>query len=283
MRPAPWQDPDLATEIEGAASTRVEDPTQFALPSGVTAGWSRVSPNFFEAFGVSVTEGRAFDAREAARTDPVVVVSQIFVDRYLGGGNPLGVRVRRARSDGGLWDLDAGGEWYTIVGVVPDMARAVSPLAIEPKVYQPLPPGAHDRLSFAVRVRGNDLAGPIEQLRAIALEVDPLLQLQGLASVGEMFRQGEDGARIVTLGLVAVALSVLLLSVAGLYALMSFTVARRYREIGIRVALGARPHLVLRGVLARAMRQVAAGIAIGLALALLFEKVMGGLMRFFLV
>jgi predicted permease len=277
MRPAPWQDPDLATEIEGAASTRVDDPNKASLPTGVTAGWSRVSPNFFDAFGVSVTDGRAFADAEAARIDPVVVVSQMFVDRFLGRGNPLGVRVRPARRDGGTWDLGTGGEWYTIIGVVPDMNRAVSPLAVEPKVYQPLPPVEHDRMSFAVRVRGGDPASRIERLRAIALEVDPLLQLEGLTSVREMYQRGEDGARILTLGLAAVALSVLLLSVAGLYALMSFTVARRHREIGIRVALGARSYPILRGVLARAARQVAVGIAIGLALASLFDKVMGGL------
>ena len=277
MRPAPWQDPDLTTEIQWVASSSVDGRSELSLPSSVTAGWSRVSPNFFEAFGVPIAVGRAFEAREAAMAEPVVVVSRMFAERYLRGGDPLGVRIRPARQGGGGWDLGAGGVWYTIVGVVPDMRRAVTPLAMEPKVYQPLPPGEHDRMSFAVRVLDGDVRSRINRLRAVALEVDPMLQLQRLTPVGEMFRRGETGARTMTLGIVTIALSVLLLSVAGLYALMSFTVARRHREIGIRSALGARPGGILRGILARAALQVAVGVAAGLALAGLLDRIMQGL------
>jgi hypothetical protein len=248
-----------------------------SLPSKVVAGWSRVSPNFFAAFELPIAAGRTFDASEAAGVEPVVVVSQIFADRYLGGGSPIGARIRPARQGGGGWDLGAGGVWYTVIGVVPDLSTAVSPLAIEPKVYQPLPPGDHDQLSFAVRVRGGDAAREIQTLRAIALDVDPMLRLDRLTVVEEMFRAGGTASRLMTLTIVTIALSVLLLSVAGLYALMSFTVARRRREIGIRTALGARPYRIVRGVLARAAVQISVGIGLGLALAGIFDRLTQGM------
>ena len=78
------------------------------------------------------------------------------------------------------------------------------------------------------------------------------------------------------MALAGLSLSVLLLAIAGLYALMSFTVARRHREIGIRTALGARPHRVLGNVLARATGQLALGVAVGIGFAAAVNRVLGG-------
>jgi len=106
--------------------------------------------------------------------------------------------------------------------------------------------------------------------------VDPSLQLRNVLTVDEVLRQEQGMNRLMAAAISVVALSVVALSAAGIYALMSFAVTRRRKEIGIRTALGAQPHRILKSVFARAFFQLALGIALGLAVAVLLEKLTGG-------
>jgi predicted permease len=284
MRPAPWQDPDLRIEVDGLAAS-VGDPAEFQLPTGRETGWSRVGTNFLTAFGIPLIAGRGFEARDASGGDNVVIVSQAFVDRVLGGGNALGRRIRPAQSsDWTVGDLIINGSrpegaeraWFTIIGVTPDFPRPTGPLRPEPKVYQPWTPGDSDRPSVAMRVRGEDPASYAGRLREIVAQVDPMLRVSDVATLDELSRRGKEELMLIVTVVGGVAFSVMLLSVAGLYALMSFTVLGRRREIGIRSALGARSHRILSRILSRAMAQLALGIAAGIGLAWVMDHVTGG-------
>jgi ABC-type antimicrobial peptide transport system permease subunit len=114
------------------------------------------------------------------------------------------------------------------------------------------------------------------RLREIAAELDPELRVGSIETLDAVLREEQWILRVVALTLALVTLSVLLLSAAGIYALMSFIVAKRQREIGIRVALGAHPRRLLAAVFARALAQLGGGVAIGVVATMLLDLASGG-------
>ena len=154
--------------------------------------------------------------------------------------------------------------WYEVVGVVGNL-----PVTTDARVaYHAAAPGQMEPAHLQLRLRGNptDLA---ERLRASAARVDPTLHVDEVRTLAEIYRQHRFGDNLGALTIGAVTGSVLLLSAAGLYSLMAFTVAQRRREIGIRSALGARPGHLLTAVFRRAFWQIGSGSAVGLLAAYL--------------
>lgn len=150
---------------------------------------------------------------------------------------------------------------------------------VEPRLYHPAAPVQAQSSMLIVRVSGSSAAGFTRSLRNITAAVDPSLQIHEMKTVSASRRLEQRGFRMMGLGILLVTGSVILLSAAGIYAMMSFTVARRRREIGIRSALGADPRRILAGVFARAAAQLGAGAAIGLLLALVGEWGTGRIMN----
>ena len=221
-----------------------------------------VSGGFFDAFGTSVISGRDFVPLDF-ETGHVMIVNESFARHVLGERNPIGQRVRLVS---GEINSIAGEQWYEIVGMVRDFGwRLPSPVE-QSAMYRPSLPSRRAR-SLAVRVR--DPEGFAARLRTVAAEVDPTIRLtnvQLLTKVG-----GGEAQMNWAMTSVAWLISfiVLLLSATGIHALMAFTVARRTREIGIRVALGARPDRIVGGIFSRAFLQISAGIVVGSGLAAL--------------
>jgi ABC-type lipoprotein release transport system permease subunit len=129
---------------------------------------------------------------------------------------------------------------------------------------------------LAVRIRGTAPAAFADRLREITVSVDPMLRLSGIMTLEESLRENLEVTRVIAFAVMGLTVSVVLLSAAGIYALMSFTITRRRREIGIRSALGAGARDVLRSVLSRAMAQIAIGIGIGLSVTGLLDWAAGG-------
>jgi putative ABC transport system permease protein len=240
------------------------DTTAGAPSTGLrTSTLVHVSRGFFAAFGTSVVAGRDFVPLDF-ETGRVLIVNQSFARHVLGERNPIGQRVRIA---GGEDDSVAGEEWYEVVGMVRDFGWQLPQPQEQSAMYLPRPPMAGERVSLAVRLR--DPEGFAARLQAIATDVDPsirLTEVQPLAKVG-----GGEATANWALTSVAWLISfiVLLLSATGIHSLMSFTVARRTREIGIRVALGARPGRIVTGIFSRAFLQIGAGVLAGSALSAL--------------
>ncbi len=277
----PGAERSVHVEVDGASAAAVPGAPAQASAAGPRVQAGRVGPGFFQAFGVPLLAGRLFQPGDVAAggAEPTaVIVNRAFVDEVLGGGDPLGRRVRPAAGPG-----DAGpegarpGPWYEIVGVVPDFPRP-SHLhrGVEPRMYHPLAPGAAHPATVIVHVRGAPAASFAGRLRELTVAVDPMLRLGGLGTLDDTLGAEDTLDRAILLAVVLVILSVLLLSAAGIYALMSFTVARRRREIGIRAALGAGARDLVGSVLSRAMGQIGAGIAVGFALAALLDGAMDG-------
>jgi putative ABC transport system permease protein len=146
------------------------------------------------------------------------------------------------------------------------------------RVYHAATPGDLYPVMLAVRVRGNTPSAFASTFREIGTAVNPDLQIQDLATADDAMKRDQGFMRQVGLVLILVMLSVVVLSSGGIYALMSFTVARRRREIGIRAALGADPGRVLAGIFSRALAQLGMGAAVGLMGAVALESVIEGAM-----
>ena len=169
------------------------------------------------------------------------------------------------------------GRWYEIVGVVSDFpAQAMEAELADAKLYHAAAPGEVYPASLALRVRGAPPATFAGRLRELAAAVDPDLQLRDVLPMGDVLRREQAMMRLAAAALALVTLSVVLLSSAGIYALMAFTVAERRKEIGIRAALGADPRRILGSVFSRALGQLGIGAAVGATAAALLEGLTRG-------
>jgi hypothetical protein len=155
--------------------------------------------------------------------------------------------------------------WWNIVGVAEDFPAKIATHTAQPKVYLALRPAETFPITLAVRAPGLAPSVAADRMRNAALEVDPTLRLGAIRSLEDRLEEGIRAERLGILAIVAVMGSVVLLSAVGIYALMSFTVTRRRREIGIRSALGTGSGRVLAEILSSALRQIGTGIAIGVA------------------
>ena len=222
---------------------------------GHRVGSADVDPGYLEVFGVSMLSGRWFTASEAAAGARVAVVNKAFVERIFAGRNPVGRRLRYVTSA-----PPETHPWYEIIGVAPDMGTnsGWGPAGI----YRPLARRGLYPLNVAVHVRG-DPETFVPRLRGIGTEVDPTLRLAEVMPLRDVVNGEVAFHRFWVRMTTIVSGVVLLLSLVTIYAVMSFAVSRRRREIGVRVALGASPRRVLGAVFAQPLRQLGLGVVAG--------------------
>jgi hypothetical protein len=204
-----------------------------------------------------------------------VIVNRSFVADVLGGRDPIGRRVRNRSHD------DQVRPWHVVVGVVEDFPVEMEGPGptIRARMFRPATLGELGEGGLlTVRLRAQAPGAFAPTLRRLAASVDPMLQLSPPRSLYTMYREYVRGGAQMALVVALVTGSVLLLSAAGIHALMSFTVNQRRREIGIRSALGAPARRILAGVLARAARQLALGVGVGLAAAVALDVASGGVL-----
>ena len=266
-------------EIAGSSASTSTGGESAVRPGGRQAGINFVDPDYFETFEIPLLAGRRFEPGDVSTSANVAIVEQAFVREVLGGSAPLGLQVRRVpRSSAASAELARSEPWYEIVGVVADFPTRPDPSGERrPRMYLPLSPGDAHPSTLIVQVMSEDAARFAGRLREIAATLDPMLRLEDVATVEARMNEERELVRLVFLTLVGVTASILLLSAAGIYALMSFTVTRRRREIGIRSALGAGPGRVAATVLSRAAGQIALGIVIGTGLAAAVARVIGSM------
>ena len=234
-----------------------------------------VDPSYFDVLGAPVLAGRGFTTADAVTGSRVAIVDQSFVDQVLQGRNAVGQQVRfrypgppsRRWGPGNPDDPAGAGEWYDVIGVVPELGvGAPSRPGRAAGFYIPATPNVFDQVQMMVHVRGGDPLTLARPLRDAAAAVDPTLRLADMQRADEV---NTDLAWIMTLWRrLTTALSgvALVLSLAGIYAVLSFTVARRTREIGVRIALGASRRKVVAATFRRPFLQVTLGIVVGTAI-----------------
>ena len=222
-------------------------------------GMAAVGAGYHEAFGAAIVAGRGLQAADAGAPNRPVVVNEAFMREV--GRNPVGARVRTIQR-GSERQL---GPWYEIVGVVTDLnagdggTTSITPAASAAEL---------DPVVVTVRVAG-DAAPLAPRVAALARQVDMGLQLRNIVTLEEYVAQQQGSDALGSVVMPGILVGAVVFSAAGLYALMAVAVARRTREIGIRIALGANPRHVLGSVFARAARQLGGGIIAGNSLILL--------------
>ncbi len=236
---------------------------------------------YFEANGIPLLQGRDFRPGDGLDQTPVAIVSQSMAETLWPGEDPLGKRFRFAGGLGGSAEsFDPAffpPEGYTVVGVAGDVRR--ESLNQDPglEYYRP-----HSQTTWAfqylvVRAQG-DPTGVASRIRDTVWEVDPQVPVRTIRTLDAQLRESLALERFQTTLLVAFGLVTAFLSMVGLYAVMTLAVARRSREMGIRLALGAPAVRILRGVLRQGMALVAVGIGLGLILSLALGGTIAGML-----
>jgi putative ABC transport system permease protein len=242
---------------------------------------NRVSVNFFDTFGVPILTGRTFVTADTGPGARAAIVNRSFAQVVADGAAVLGSRIRPATGAEGAEAITGlADDWYQIVGIVEDFPAPTSGRGTpEPKVYTVITPEAADALTMALHLHPADMESWGTRLRHIAADVDPTLQVRNVTPMDVLLRQHQRPMRLLAAVFAAMTLSVLLLSAAGIYAMMAFSVTQRRREIGVRLALGAGARRILWTMFSRAGAQLLAGAALGTGVALLLDGAAdGGLM-----
>ena len=244
------EEPSAEIEVEGSEAQDAE------------ARFNSVDDKFFDVYGVRLLAGRSFDASDFGPGRTPVVVNRSFATEVIGELNVLGRHVRYRDRPASPKPATAGEGWHEIVGVVEDLLGSND----GPAIFHPMTGTPHP---VSLTIRAPSGVGPAAgRLREVASGLDPQLRVGRLRSLDEMYWHRRSFDHMFGFMLGAVMVIVLLFSMAGIYTLMAFIVAQRWREIGVRSALGAQPRRLLIGIFGRAAVPLLIGAIAGCAIAL---------------
>jgi putative ABC transport system permease protein len=247
----------------GVDSLQVDDGLWVTIKAADGQTWiasGSADEQYFDAMRIPIVAGRAFTAGDRGRTDVVIIDRQLAATLFP-GGDAVGRQIRTG----------ATRPWQTVVGVAED-ALLLSPVGspgafylderqVAYERYFPYSTGARDWLSFAVRVAPG---GPDPLLlRTIVADLDPLIAVRDLGWLEQDYADTIAKPRFNSLLMATLAVVALLLTLVGVFGVLSFTVAQRTRELGIRMALGAPGRAVQRAVVVQALKLGAIGVALG--------------------
>ncbi len=223
-----------------------------------------VSANYFRTLGIPIIAGRTFTEQDRDPAPAVAMVNATFARKYFGGQSPLGKRVRFG---------DSGDDWITVIAVVGDSRNVGLQEPPTPLLYLPYHRFPLAFMAFAIRSTASTAA--IATLaRTTIRNTDPELPMDTIQTLGDVLKESVAEPRFRTLLLGAFALMAVILAAVGVYGLISYSVAQRTREIGIRMALGAQARQVMLPVVREGLILAVAGIAIGLAGSVAMSRVL---------
>jgi predicted permease len=245
----------LPTGAGGQRAMTLPDDKDTALPPGVRRAVEAVTPGYFAALGAQMKAGRDISDADRAGAAPVAVVNEELARRLWPGQGALGRRVRLGTSA-------ESAPIVTVVGVVASVRR--SPMHDTPIATVFLPYAQYPNNNVTILVRtGGDIAAGVRALNDVVHDADPMLLAERVRTLEQDIAEFTAPLRVITNVLGAFAVTAVLLAALGMFATMSYGVAERRHEIAIRTALGAARDAIVRMVLWRALRLVAAGLVIG--------------------
>jgi len=240
------------------------DQPMVAIGERPVAQWSAITPGYFMTMEIPLVAGRTFTSRDTEEAPLTVIVSENLARRVWPNGSPIGRKLLVGRFPG----------FADVVGVVGDVKN--NGLAREPmlEMYTPYAQRPWPAIQFALRAAGGDPLALVSAVRAAVSAVDRNLPITRVETMDAAFSDSIATERLLTGLLMAFALIALVMAAAGLYGVMSYTVAQRTQEIGVRVALGAEPRSVVQLVAVDGLRLTAIGMAIGTVAALFVSRAM---------
>jgi putative ABC transport system permease protein len=230
----------------------------------------RVTPGFFSTLGIPLVKGRDFTVDDHSQAPRVAIISETMARRYWPDEDPIGKRLREDNRG-----APNPGPWLSIVGVVKEVKYRGLPQNpnADPDVYMPLAQAPVGNLFLAAR-SGVDPKSLIAAVRGVLQQLDPNLPAYEVTTMAEQVTNQTTRSRFSAWLLGVFGALALALAAIGIYSVMAYAVEQRSREIGVRVALGARAGDVLKMVIGQGMRMALAGVALGLGAALALTQLM---------
>jgi predicted permease len=262
---APLRPPNMNdTDIEGFVMTK-DGPIQNV------DFYQAVSQGYFATMGIRLMDGRLFDERDVQGGPPVVIVNKAMAATFWPNQNPVGRRVR----SGGAKD------WSTVIGVVDDVKNAGLDRPAGTELYLPFrqPHGQGSTEMYAVlRAQSGDPRSLAGAVRERMNEIDPSLPLADVRLMEDVLARAQARPRFLTLLLSLFSSVALAIATVGIYGVVSYSVARRTKEFGLRMVLGAQSGDVLGLVMKQGAGMIAIGVGVGLILAVFFTRLMASLL-----
>jgi putative ABC transport system permease protein len=256
--PLSGRDAEYPFSIEGRAAPRPEDQQTTTI--------NLCTPEYFHLMGIRLLRGRLFDQRDGSKAPPVVILNETLVRQYFPNEDPIGHRVRT------VWD-----QWATVVGVASDIRQKSSTTVPRPQIYYLYAQHPRPRMSLLVRAPG-DPTSLFAAIRKQMAGMQPSIPLAATRTMDDMIAGERGPERLLTMLVAAFAGLAMLLAAVGIYGVISYSVAERRREIGIRIALGARPGDVAALIVREAGSVMGIGLVVGVALALSLVSVLRALL-----
>jgi putative ABC transport system permease protein len=238
-----------------------------------SSAYRAVSLDYFRAMGIRLVKGRDFNAHDSHNAPDVIIINEAYADRFFPDEDPIGKRIRPGISV----EAGKGHPWREVVGVVSNVRYRGLDKDFTPEYYIPESQIPMDSMTLVVKT-ANDPHGIVSAVREEVRNMDKDLPLYNIRTMDEYLSASVAQPRLITLLLVIFAGLALALTAIGLYGVMSYSVAQRTHEIGIRMALGAQPADVLRLVVKQGMTLAGIGVGIGLIAAFLATRVMASLL-----
>jgi putative ABC transport system permease protein len=235
------------------------------------AEFTSVSPEYFRTLGIPLLKGRYLSEQDDQNAPPVMVISETMARRYFPNEDPIGMRLKT----GGCTECD----WTTIVGVVGDVKNEGIGDEIAPAMYCPFVQESFNIRMMTLALRTEvDAASMIASVRREVNSIDPDLALADIRTMEQLMSKslGQSRYRGVLLGIFAII--ALTLAAVGIYGVIAYAVSQRTREIGIRIALGARKLDIFRMVVGHGMILSLIGVAIGVAASLILTRFLASLL-----
>lgn len=237
---------------------RIEGRPEPAPGENMAPAFRAMTPDYFQAMGIPLMSGRSFDNRDQVESMPVAIINQTMAERHFPSEDPIGKRLR----------IDWGDHpWITIVGVVSNVKqRGLDSPQADEAVYIPYPQRPFQWMrwmNLAVRTEA-DAAGMISSIRRTIANIDPDIPISNIRTGDQLLAQTLAQRRFLLMLLGVFATVALIMASTGVYGVISYATGQRTREIGIRMALGARKRQVLAMVMGQCFKQVGAGLLIGL-------------------
>jgi predicted permease len=234
------------------------------------AGYRVICPNYFRTMGIKLISGREFTERDSQNAPGVIVISEAMAKQFWPNEVPLGKRIK-------IGFFNSGNPWLTIVGIAQDVKHGGLDRRTFPTFFRPYSQAAWPTMTLVVRTASSPGAfiNPIKQALA---RFEPDRAASGIRTMDEVLYDSVGSRRFPMMLLVAFSLMALTLAAVGISGVVGFAVSQRTREIGIRMALGARKGQVIRLVLNRSMIAALIGVSVGLAASFGLTRFLTGLL-----
>jgi putative ABC transport system permease protein len=234
---------------------------------GLNAQIVQIEPSFFTTMQIPLLRGRMLSDSDTAKAKPVVVIDQFLAHRWFGDRDPIGQEIRTF----GFGD----GPWRTVVGVVGEIKnKSLAEGVIKETLYFPIAQVPATTMTFVLKtaVDPKTLVGP---LRAAIREIDPQLPIFDIQTMAHRVADSMMSYRSPMIVLLVFGGTALIMASLGLYGVLTYSVSQRVREIGIRIALGAEPRVIIRLVVLQGLKMTLVGLALGLAGTFAVNRLLG--------